>query len=139
MADTSSSDRDEKRAKVLVAADQLSLAIGKRGQNVRLASRLVAWEIDVRSRESIEESIKKLLALKAVGKKVAAVLVDAGYNNLNSLAKTQASELSSLKGIGEKKAASIIEEAKKAIAAGEKTKEKPCWRWKPSKAWTLAA
>jgi len=116
-------DRDNRRAKVLVAADQLSLAIGRKGQNVRLASKLVGWEIDVRSRESIEESIKKLLALGAVGKKVAATLVDAGYNNLYSLAKATTSELSSLKGIGEKKAASIIEEVKKAVAAGEKAKE----------------
>ncbi len=116
-------DRDNRRAKVLVAADQLSLAIGRKGQNVRLASKLVGWEIDVRSRESIGESIKKLLTLKAVGKKVATTLVDAGYNNLNSLAKAKATELSSLKGIGEKKAASIIEEVKKAIAAGEKPKE----------------
>ncbi len=116
-------NRDNKRAKVLVAADQLSLAIGRKGQNVRLASKLVGWEIDVRSRESIEENIKKLLALKAVGKKVAATLVDAGYNNLNSLAKAKAAELSSLKGIGEKKAASIIEEAKKVVAAKEAAKE----------------
>ncbi|NQT28903.1 MAG: transcription termination factor NusA [Candidatus Omnitrophica bacterium] len=116
-------DRDSRRAKVLVAADQLSLAIGRKGQNVRLASKLVGWEIDVRSRESIEESIKKLLVLKAVGNKVAAALIDAGYNNLNSLAKALAPELFLLKGIGEKKAVSIIEEAKKALAAGEKAKQ----------------
>lgn len=115
-------DREARRAKVLVAADQLSLSIGRRGQNVRLASKLVGWEIDVRSRESIEESIKKLFALKAVGKKVAAVLVDAGYNNLNSLARAEATGLSSLKGIGAKKAASIIEEVKKAIAIEDKAK-----------------
>lgn len=116
-------DRDNRRAKVLVAADQLSLAIGRKGQNVRLASKLVGWEIDVRSRESIEESIKKLLSLKAVGKKAAAVLVDAGFNTLNSLAKATPDSLSSLKGIGEKKAVGIIEEAKKAVAIGEKTKD----------------
>ncbi|MCK4912327.1 MAG: transcription termination factor NusA [Candidatus Omnitrophica bacterium] len=115
-------DREARRAKVLVAADQLSLSIGRKGQNVRLASKLVGWEIDVRSRESIEESIKKLFALKAVGKKVAAVLVDAGYNNLNSLARAEATGLSSLKGIGAKKAASIIEEVKKAIAIEDKAK-----------------
>jgi len=116
-------DRDNRRAKVLVATDQLSLAIGRKGQNVRLASKLVNWEIDVRSRESIEENIKKLLALKAVGRKVAATLVDAGYNNLNSLIKAKEEELSSLKGIGKKKAASIIEEAKKEVTAGEVIKE----------------
>lgn len=116
-------DRESKRAKVLVAADQLSLAIGRKGQNVRLASKLVGWEIDVRSRESIEENIKKLLILKAVGKKVAATLVDAGYNSLNILAKAGIAELSSLKGLGKKKAASIIGEVKKAIAAEQKKGE----------------
>lgn len=116
-------DRESKRAKVLVAADQLSLAIGRKGQNVRLASKLVGWEIDVRSRESIEENIKKLLILKAVGKKVAATLVDAGYNSLNILAKAGVAELSSLKGLGKKKAASIIGEVKKAIVAEQKKGE----------------
>lgn len=116
-------DRENKRAKVLVAADQLSLAIGRKGQNVRLASRLVGWEIDVRSRESIEENIKKLLSLKAVGKKVAATLVDAGYNSLNILAKSEPKTLAKLKGIGEKKAATIIEEAKKAVSIIDQAKK----------------
>jgi len=106
--------REEKRAKVLVAVDQLSLAIGKKGQNVRLASKLVGWEIDVRSRESIEESTKKLLKLKNIGKKVAVVLAEAGYGDLSVLAATKPDVLAKLKGIGEKKAASIIEEAKKS-------------------------
>ncbi|MCQ9204817.1 MAG: transcription termination factor NusA [Omnitrophica bacterium] len=114
-------DRDNKRAKVLVASDQLSLAIGRRGQNVRLAARLVSWEIDVRSRESIEESIKKLLQLKAVGKKAAETLVDSGYGDLGVLAKIEPNVLSKLKGIGKKKATSIIEEAKKTLSANVKT------------------
>jgi len=119
-------DRDNKKAKILVAADQLSLAIGKRGQNIRLASELVGWEMDVRSRESIEENIKKLIKLKAVGKKAASILVDSGFNSLDALAKANANVLSQLKGIGKKKAASIIEEAKKVQAAeskDSKTKE----------------
>ncbi len=108
-------DREVRRAKVLVAADQLSLAIGRKGQNVRLASKLVNWEIDVRSRESIEENIKKLLKLKSVGKKAAEVLVDAGYGNLNNLTRADVGTLSKLKGIGSKKAAGIIEEAKTVV------------------------
>lgn len=116
-------DRENRKAKVLVAADQLSLAIGRKGQNVRLASKLVGWEIDVRSRESIEEGIKKLLALKAVGKKAAETLVDAGYNTLALLARAEAKDLFSLKGLGKKKAEGIIEEAKKAMA-GEKGDKK---------------
>ena len=119
-------DRENKKANILVAADQLSLAIGKRGQNVRLASRLVSWEMNVRSRESIEENIKKLIRLKAVGKKAASILVDSGFNSLEALVKADAATLSQLKGIGKKKAISIIEEAKKAQESKDidfKTKE----------------
>lgn len=105
-------DRDVKRARVLVSSDQLSLAIGKHGQNVRLASRLVGWEIDVRSKEAIEEEVNDILQLKSVGKKIAAILVESRYTNLSKISTTSVSELSKLKGIGEKKAAKIIEEAK---------------------------
>ncbi|MBD3246616.1 MAG: transcription termination/antitermination protein NusA [Candidatus Omnitrophica bacterium] len=122
-------DRDNKRTKVLVNNDQLSLAIGKKGQNVRLASRLVGWEIDVRSQEVIEEEIKVIKQLKSVGKKIAETLVDAGYGNVGTLAKANLDALSDLKGIGEKKAAQIIEEAEKTareqkVRAEEEAKAK---------------
>ena len=116
-------DRDNKRAKVLVAGDQLSLAIGRRGQNVCLASRLVGWDIDVRSRESIEDSVKKLLKLKSVGKKVAATLVDFGFGDIAILARQDPDTLSKLKGIGKKKAEGIVAEAKKAKLDNSKPKE----------------
>ncbi|MBU1122263.1 MAG: transcription termination factor NusA [Candidatus Omnitrophica bacterium] len=106
-------DRETKRVKILVANDQLSLAIGKKGQNVRLASKLVGWEIDIRSKEAIEEDIKIIQKLKSVGKKVAAVLVESRYNSVNAIARAYAGELAKLKGIGIKKAEQIIEEAKK--------------------------
>jgi N utilization substance protein A len=108
-------DREHKRAKVLVAPDQLSLAIGKKGQNVRLTSRLVGWEIDVRSKEVIEREIKEVTQLKSVGKKIGNILVDAGYTSLKLLAKAEPEQLSKLKGIGKKKAAKIIEEAKEKL------------------------
>lgn len=108
-------NREIKRAKVFVQTDQLSLAIGKKGQNVRLASRLIGWEIDVRSKEAIETSIKEIAKFKSVGKKVAVVLVEAGYDDFNTLANISPSVLSELKGIGEKKAVKIIEEAKKIL------------------------
>lgn len=116
-------DREQKKAKVLVAGDQLSLAIGRRGQNVCLASKLVGWDIDVRSRESIEENVKKLSKLKTIGKKVAAVLVDSGFNDTTVLAKAKVEELSKLKGIGKKKAEGIIKEAKKLSAVPAKPKK----------------
>jgi N utilization substance protein A len=117
-------DREKRRMKVLVAADQLSLAIGRKGQNVRLASKLVGWEIDIRSRESIKEAQKKLLELKSVGAKVAEVLVDSGLGDLNTLASQDVKTLSKLKGIGKKKAESIIKEAKK-MSKEKVSKPKP--------------
>jgi len=111
-------DRDNKRVKVLVANDQLSLAIGRGGQNVRLASKLVGWEIDVRSKEAIEEDIKRLACLKKIGKKIAGILVDGGYRSIGAIARVKDERLEKLKGIGKRKAKIIIEEAKKAV--GEK-------------------
>jgi N utilization substance protein A len=108
-------DREQKRAKVLVANEQLSLAIGRRGQNVRLASRLIDWEIDVRSKEALAQEIKALSELSSIGKRVATVLVDAGYRNVESIAKVSEKELSQLKGIGPKKAKGILEEVKEII------------------------
>lgn len=104
-------DRENKRVKVLVADDQLSLAIGKRGQNVRLAAKLIGWEIDVRSKETLEQNMKAVQKLKSVGKKLADVLVGAGYGSLEQIVKGSPESLSKLKGIGVKKAAQIIEEA----------------------------
>lgn len=117
-------DRENKRAKVQLNSDQLSIAIGKRGQNVRLASELVGWEIDVRSKESVEEAIKKLQSLKSLGRKSAETLVDAGYNSLNHLEKADVKKLAKLKGIGKKKAEKVIDEAKKAREEKEEEKEK---------------
>lgn len=106
---------EKKRAKVIVKADQLSLAIGKAGQNVRLASKLVGWEIDVRSEDALKEQIEKILKLKSVGRKLAASLVDAGYVDLKRIALAKVEDISSLKGIGKKKSEQIISEAKKII------------------------
>ena len=47
------------RAIVLVREDQLSLAIGRRGQNVRLASKLCTWDIEIMTREELDESIER--------------------------------------------------------------------------------
>ena len=105
-------DRDNKRAKVLVASDQLSLAIGKKGQNVRLASNLVGWEIDIRTKEAIKASLKEMSDLKSVGKRTAELLVNAGYSGIQSLAAANAGNLAKIKGIGNKKATKIIKEAK---------------------------
>ncbi len=116
-------DRENRKAKVQLGSDQLSIAIGKRGQNVRLASELVGWEINVYSKESIEEAIKELQKLNSVGPKVAESLVDAGYNSLGALEKAEVKKLAKLKGIGNKKAAKIVEEVIKIKKSSVQKKE----------------
>ena len=67
---------------VIVPDDQLSLAIGKRGQNVRLASRLVGWKIDVKSESKYSKSLKEgylsLLRIPGVGEITASLLHEGG-------------------------------------------------------------
>lgn len=125
-------DKSNKKAEIIVADDQLSLAIGKHGQNVKLASRLVEWELDIRTKEQalaeakakeakVEEKPEKeeaavisdLSSLPGVGEKTKNNLLEAGFKTIADIALTSAEKLSEVKGIGKKKAAGLIEEAKK--------------------------
>jgi transcription termination/antitermination protein NusA len=107
-----------------VPNDQLSLAIGRKGQNVRLASKLVGWEIDVRSKEGLEEEAKEIAQLKSVGKKFSAMLVDMGYETITQLSNADPAEIAKQKkGIGPKKAAQIVQEAKDKLSGKDTVKE----------------
>ena len=110
-------DKETQKAEVIVVQDQLSLAIGRHGQNVRLASRLVGWEIDIRTKsEDKEDAMPKdevsIANLHGVGEKTLSVLIEAGFTTLESLAGADVQTLSEIKGIGEKKAEKIIQKAK---------------------------
>jgi transcription termination/antitermination protein NusA len=104
-------NRKDKSAEILVEDDQLSLAIGKKGQNVRLASKLIGWKLDVRSRS---QKIP-LGSLDGVGEKTETLLREQGINSLKDLIKTTPEDLSKIPGIGEKTAEKIIAAAHKAI------------------------
>ncbi|MBL0350541.1 MAG: transcription termination/antitermination protein NusA [Elusimicrobia bacterium] len=116
---------EEKRAEALVANDQLSLAIGKAGQNVRLANKLTGWNIDVRSElQKKEESqataaarIDELSRLEGVGPKTAEVLQKGGWGDMERLANAKPDDLTALSGVGEKTAEKIIESAKLYLQA----------------------
>ncbi len=106
-------------AKVFVPEDQLSLAIGKNGQNVRLAAKLTGWKIDVLSasapeagKEAEETSLEKL---EGVGKKTADSLKAAGFGSLSEVAAASLKDLSNVPGIGKKTAEKILESAKKLV------------------------
>jgi N utilization substance protein A len=114
-------NKDQMRSEVIVEDDQLSLAIGKRGQNVRLACKLTGWNIDIRPKSSLvappkKEVVVSLTELPGVGLKLACALTEAGFKTLESLVGADHKELTKVKGIGKKKAEKIIEEAKKLIS-----------------------
>jgi len=119
-------DKSSKTMEVIVSDDQLSLAIGKKGQNVRLAARLTGWNIDVRSeaklKEITEESMKRLCELPGVGESIARVLFDQGFQSLEALAEADPEELMEIQGVGPVKAKKIIETARQRLQE-EKTEK----------------
>ncbi len=114
-------DAEHQRAEVIVAEDQLSLTIGRHGQNVRLASKLVGWELDIRSKPTskeeapIKEGAPSIADIHGVGAKSLSALVEAGFSTLESLAEASSKTLSEIKGISTKKAETIIKEAQKTL------------------------
>jgi N utilization substance protein A len=109
---------------VVVEDKQLSLAIGKKGQNVRLAAKLVGWRIDIKSEEEKRQEVEaemarmariveelKSLEAHGVGEKTAQRLVDAGIQGLAHVLQMSDDELCSLEGIGPKTAEKIREAA----------------------------
>jgi len=110
-------EKDKKNALVAVADDQLSLAIGKAGQNVRLAARLTGWHIDIKSESQMkkakEAEVSELTKLPGVGKVTAQLLSQHGFTTLEKIATSSTSELTKISGIGQKLAEKIYNAAKK--------------------------
>lgn len=108
-------DEENRTMEVVVSDDQLSLAIGKRGQNVRLASRVTNWKLDVISEseydKALKEGYKSLLKLPGVGKKFAITLYEMEFRSAEDITKAEVADLASIKGISEKKAEEIIQGA----------------------------
>lgn len=125
-------DEESKRMLVIVPDDQLSLAIGKKGQNVRLASNLLRWTIDVKSQALLQEESKieeregrkkRLATTLGINAPVAEALMDSGLDDVGSLAEISVDELTELKGIGAKTAQVIIESARSALKEGDSRKD----------------
>ncbi len=108
-------DEENRSMEVVVPDDQLSLAIGKRGQNVRLASRVTNWKLDVINdseyNEKLQEDYRSLLTLPGVGEKLAVALNEIGFRSIEDIAKADEADLASIKGISKKKAKELIQEA----------------------------
>lgn len=119
-------DEENRSMEVVVPDDQLSLAIGKRGQNVRLASKLSGWRLDVTSEtnynRALTEAYDSLLQLEGVGEKTALNLYQAGFKSVEDVAGSTASDLMEVRDIGKEKASKIIDSAFEWIKTAEKNK-----------------
>ncbi|MCB9029631.1 MAG: transcription termination/antitermination protein NusA [Deltaproteobacteria bacterium] len=109
-------DEDEQSMEVIVADDQLSLAIGRRGQNVKLASKLTGWKIDVRSVSVVEEETKRarqaLEAIPAIGITHAEMLFQGGYRTVKEVADSSLEDLLEIEGMTGEVASDILKNAK---------------------------
>ena len=103
--------KKEKKALVIVPKDQLSIAIGKHGQNVRLASQLTDYEIDVRSPEELREE-SPLIEVEGIGPKLAEMLTRFGYGSVEKIASSSIEDLINVDGVGERTARRVIDSAR---------------------------
>jgi N utilization substance protein A len=113
-------DETNRSMEVIVPDEFLSIAIGKRGLNVRLASKLTGWHLDVLSEQRYSETMKEgydsLVALPGVGTGMADALYEAGFFSAEEVSEASIEDLTQIKGIGESKAGILIEAADAYLA-----------------------
>jgi N utilization substance protein A len=117
-------DEDNGRVEVVVPDDQLSLAIGRRGQNVRLASQLTRWDIDIlteaeeseRRQEEFRRRSAQFVEALDVDDVIAGLLVTEDFNSVEDLAVTPVEELAAIEGFDENIAAELIRRAEEWLA-----------------------
>jgi N utilization substance protein A len=116
-------EANEKRMEVIVEEKQQSLAIGKKGQNVRLASRLIGWQIDVKSEEqkkqevlsimeSLTSSSTSLSELEGVSERLIERLRESGIETVERILEMGVDNLKEIPGVGDKTAGKIMEAAR---------------------------
>ena len=100
------------RVIVLVREDQLSLAIGKRGQNVRLASKLVGWDIEVMTRDELNEQLEKSVAafsqVPHITEELAESLVSQGFFSFYDLSVIEPDQLEEMSGLNSDQVSEIV-------------------------------
>ncbi|HEY6806859.1 MAG TPA: transcription termination factor NusA [Pyrinomonadaceae bacterium] len=129
-------DIENRQMEVIVNEDQLSLAIGKRGQNVRLATKLVGWNIDIRSEEEIKREVTEQMgALIASGEAVplsviegvtplqAEALAEHGINDIDALAGTSVDDLVEFLDLSLDEAEVILSAAQEVVALRDRSRQ----------------
>ena len=113
-------DETNRSMEVIVPDDFLSITIGKKGQNVRLASKLTGWHLDVKSEsrysQAMQSGYDSLVALPGVGISMADALYEKGFYSVEEISDATVEDLTQIRGIGLEKAAKLIEAAQAAIA-----------------------
>ena len=116
-------DEDNRSMEVIVPDEYLSIAIGKKGQNVRLASKLSGWHLDVKNETRYSQAMQigydSLVALAGVGIGLADALYESGYYSAEEISRATIEDLIQIRGIGEEKAEKLLEAARNAIAQSE--------------------
>jgi N utilization substance protein A len=124
-------DEANKRVRILTSEDQLSLAIGKRGQNARLTSKLTGWQVDIQAEvvvtkgfeEKVAEAVETLAAIPGIARPQADVLVHHGLTRLEDLLQADQSDLAEIPEIGDEAAAVLeavrAEAARRTIPLGD--------------------
>src|SRR5436853_312808 len=112
-----------KRVKIIVSEDQLSLAIGKRGQNARLTSKLTGWQVDIEPEivvtkgfeEKVAEAVESLAAIPGISREQADLLVHHGLTRLEDLLQADVSDLAGIPQLGDQ-AVAILDAARSEAA-----------------------
>src|SRR5947208_4008880 len=120
-------DEDRQRIEVVVPDQQLSLAIGRRGQNVRLASQLTSWDIDIlteqeeseRRQAEFEKRTKVFMDALNVDEVVGQLLASEGFNSVEELAYVEAKEIAGIEGFDEDTANELQTRARDYLGAIE--------------------
>ncbi len=130
-------DLGEKQIEVIVDDTQLSLAIGKKGQNVRLAAKLLGWKIDIKSEEEKRQEVEQQMQemgggpttpveqIKELGDSILEKLIAAGITTVEALADMTPEQLEEIPGIGEKTLEKISIAVRHYFGQYEEGEERP--------------
>jgi N utilization substance protein A len=114
-------DEGERRMEIVVPDDQLSLAIGRRGQNVRLAAEVTGWKLDLHSESKMNErraiAFESLDRIEGLGELIQQTLYNYGYTSASQVAESEVSALAAIPGIEEERAQQLVEAALTAVAS----------------------
>jgi N utilization substance protein A len=124
-------DEQNHRVRIITSEDQLSLAIGKRGQNARLTSKLTGWQVDIEPEvvvtkgfeEKVAEAVESLASIPGITREQADVLVHHGLTRLEDLVQADESDLSGIAELGDQVTAIMdavrAEAARRTLKVGE--------------------